>query len=53
MKSLRRIGTLRLIAYRRIGRVYRLEILKTIVEEHRVAREGQGQDQESERVESR
>ncbi|MEN2975430.1 MAG: hypothetical protein ABDH32_07670 [Candidatus Caldarchaeales archaeon] len=39
-----RIGTLRLVAYRRIGRVYSLEVLEKIVEESRSAYKGKSED---------
>lgn len=42
--SLSRIGSVRLIAYKRIGRVYSLEVLRRIVEESRDACKGEGKD---------
>lgn len=37
MRSLPRIGTVRLVTYKRIGRVYRLEVLNKIAEESKGA----------------
>lgn len=38
--DLPRIGTIRLITYKRVGRVYSLQILSKIMEESKGAREG-------------
>lgn len=41
---LARVGSARLLTYKRIGRIYSLEILRKILEESEFAHKGKGED---------